>query len=583
MDAPSAPGKTRRSRGAIGTFALFEPQDGNVELTAYLHPGWAPLIRPAPATRAWMDATPESFAYRCLPLNIANAHGWEILSPCSFDAIWDGGSGAEAVTIRLGPDANTQHAPVSLFGQGTITFHVEAIFRTPPGWNLWIGGSPNRAKDAIAPLGAVVETDWSPFTFTMNWRFTRAQQWIHFDATEPFCFFFPVERAAVEAFEPAFAPMDADPATAARFKAWSEARDAFHLKMRDNPPAAPADKWQKHYYRGVDVAGEALIADHRAKLRLRPFDRAAAPQVPLAPTDDPLPDPATEPSRGADDEIAALRRALAKREWLLETLERQRDLAPSAAGIERRADLTRDEFLERYYAVGRPVILTGEMDGWPALSRWTPDYLKAAVGAAPIEYQGGRSANARFELEKDAHRRSAPFDAFIDAITRPGAGNDAYLTAYNSAANRAALSPLAADVGMLEKFLTPDQAARGGMMWIGPAGTVTPLHHDLTHNFIAQIVGRKRLKIIPAAEVGKVYNTIHVFSDVPDVENPALDFTRFPRLATTRVYEVELQPGEIIFMPLAWWHQVKALDFSVTATFTNFLWPNDAYESYPPG
>jgi len=49
------------------------------------------------------------------------------------------------------------------------------------------------------------------------------------------------------------------------------------------------------------------------------------------------------------------------------------------------------------------------------------------------------------------------------------------------------------------------------------------------------------------------------------------------------VYDVELQPGEIIFMPLAWWHQVKALDFSVTATFTNFLWPNDAHEGYPEG
>ena len=71
-----------------------------MELTAYLHPGWAPLIRPAPATRAWMDATPESFAYRCLPLNIANAHGWEILNPCGFEAIWDGGGETSAVTLR---------------------------------------------------------------------------------------------------------------------------------------------------------------------------------------------------------------------------------------------------------------------------------------------------------------------------------------------------------------------------------------------------------------------------------------------------------------------------------------------------
>ena len=44
-----------------------------------------PTIQPAPATRDWMDKTPQSYAYRCLPLNIANAHGWEILSPSTFE------------------------------------------------------------------------------------------------------------------------------------------------------------------------------------------------------------------------------------------------------------------------------------------------------------------------------------------------------------------------------------------------------------------------------------------------------------------------------------------------------------------
>ncbi|MDR3507935.1 MAG: DUF6065 family protein, partial [Caulobacteraceae bacterium] len=64
-----------------------------MDLICYLHPGWEPLIRPSPATRGWMDDTPESFAYRCLPLNIANAHGWEILNPCAFEAVWNGEPG----------------------------------------------------------------------------------------------------------------------------------------------------------------------------------------------------------------------------------------------------------------------------------------------------------------------------------------------------------------------------------------------------------------------------------------------------------------------------------------------------------
>ncbi len=559
-----------------------------MELICYLHPGWAPLIRPAPARRAWMDNTPESFAYRCLPLNIANAHGWEVLTPFAFDAMWNGEAGADAVTIRPEPGANPERVPVSLFGQGVITFHIEGIFRTPEGWNLWVGGSPNRAKDGISPLSGIVETDWSPFTFTMNWRFTRPGHWVHFDALEPLCFLFPIERAAIETFMPKFEPLDADPATMERFQAWSRARDEFQLRMQTNPPRTPAERWQKHYYLGIDASGKSLAKDHLTKLHLQRFDTSAAPQVPTAPEDDaalPAPTPTGQdaPAAAPPAEVATLRVALAKREWLLEALERQRDLVPGLTAIERVSGLSGEAFLERYYAVNRPVILQGEMADWPALTRWTPEYLKTTIGSRPIEFQGGRSLDQRFEMYKDTHRREAPFDVFIDRILQPGAGNDAYLTAYNSARNAEALVVLHNDLGFLKKFLDPHAAVPNGMMWIGPEGTVTSLHHDLTNNFIAQIVGRKRIKLAPASDVGKLYNHQHVFSEISDLDDPGIDLARHPRLTELRLYDVLLEPGEILFMPLGWWHQVKAIEFSVTITFTNFLWRNDAYASYPHG
>ena len=560
-----------------------------MELTAYLHPGWAPLIRPAPASRGWMDATPESFAYRCLPLNIANAHGWEMLVPCGFVAEWDGGAEPSAIKITLDPGAEPDSAPVSLFGQGIITFHIQAIFRTPPGWNMWVGGSPNRAKDAIAPLTGIIETDWSPFTFTMNWRFTRPGTPVRFEALEPFCFLFPMPRAALEEFEPAFAPLGTDPAIAARFQAWSEARNAFHASIQRDPPKAPADRWQKHYYRGVDVSGETLVPDHRTKLRLRPFDRRATPDVPIAPPDIHVIAATVQPATlhratsSPAGELAELKLALGKREWLLETLERQRSLASGGMALERRIGMGTQEFLEQYYAPARPVILVGEMADWPALTRWTPQYLRNLIGSEVVEYQGGRNANARFEMEKDLHRSLAPFDLFIDAITGNEAGNDAYITAYNSDRNQEALAPLTQDMGFLDKFLTRNGAAPDGMPWIGPAGTVTSLHHDLTNNFIAQLVGRKRLTVLPAGEVGRLYNHRHVFSQIADLDDPKLDMTLYPRLADATLYDVVLGPGDILFMPVGWWHQVKALDFSVTMTFTNFRWPNEGYAAYPTG
>ena len=65
---------------------------------------------------------------------------------------------------------------------------------------------------------------------------------------------------------PKFEPLDADPATMERFQAWSRARDEFQLRMQTNPPRTPAERWQKHYYLGIDASGKSLAKDHLTKL-----------------------------------------------------------------------------------------------------------------------------------------------------------------------------------------------------------------------------------------------------------------------------------------------------------------------------
>ncbi len=554
-----------------------------MEFTCYLHPAWKPLIRPAGVKRDWMEAATEAFPHRCLPLNIANAHGWEVATPCGVEASWNGGALPGDVTVRVDEGADPITAPVAIFGQGVLTFHVMGIFRTPPGWNLWIGGPPNQPKDAIAPLSGIVETDWSPFTFTMNWRFTRAGQIVRFEPNETFATIFPTERGAVEQFEPRFAPLASDPELERQFHAWSAARDAFHLRMQRKPPANPADKWQKHYYRGVDIEGRAHIADHKPKLRVKTF--GDGPSAPPAQATRPLPAcPAsgaeTRSSSEAEQRIARLEATLAKRDWMLETIELQRATSPMVAGILRRSLIDRQTFLDQHYAVSRPVIVSGMLAGWPALN-WTPEILKQRVGSAEVEYQAGRAANPGFEEAMSSHVRRGPFDAFIDRLAAPDAGNDTYMTAYNAAKNAAALAPLAADLGTLDAFVTSTGGAMDGMPWIGAAGSFTPLHHDLTNNLIVQVVGRKKLRLAPPSETAKLGNERGVYSDVRDLDDPNLDLARFPRLKDIRIYDVVLEPGAILFVPVGWWHQVRALDFSVTLTYTNFPWPNHMSQTYP--
>ena len=249
------------------------------DLICHVREGWTPRIAPASPRRDWMNATPESFAYRCLPLAIANTHGWEMLSPCGFKARWHGGDHVGAVEIVLDEGTDPGKAPTSLFGSGTITFHVDGIFRTSEGWNLWVGGPPNAMKDGIAPMGGVIETDWSPYTFTMNWRFTRPDVWIRFEENEPFCFFFPTPRGVMERLKPELRPMEDDAELLASFDAWREARLAFQDWVKRTQPKTPADQWQKLYYRGLHPDGTPGPADHEAKLRLSPFRQTGSRRV----------------------------------------------------------------------------------------------------------------------------------------------------------------------------------------------------------------------------------------------------------------------------------------------------------------
>jgi len=409
-----------------------------------------------------------------------------------------------------------------------------------------------------------------------------------------------VQRGVLDEVKPRFRPLDDDPELRDAFQSWSASRNAFQAWVAETNPPAPADRWQKLYYRGVNPDGSRGTADHQSKLRLaapvgegvacpvtgtpaRPKSvpaeaapagspamtqtsrSAAVAQIKPAPRPDPQPDSQPDTAR-----------ALRQREWLLQIAERQRDLSEATAGIAYVRDLTSDEFLDNFYAPSRPVLIEGELDSWPVLNRWTPAYLAETVGDAEIEYQGGRTGNPDFELYKDQHKRTLPFRRFIELATDEGAGNDAYITAFNSGRNADALAPLQAELGALDKFLTNAP----GMLWVGPKGTFTPLHFDLTNNLLVQLVGSKRLHLLPPSETGKLYNHRHVFSDVHDITDPER-VRQYPLVEGARAFEVVLNPGDALYIPVGWWHQVRSEEFSVMATYTNFLWPNDPFKSFP--
>ena len=156
-------------------------------------------IVPLKIHRDWMSETDEKYAYKCLPLNIANQYGWFVPSPFDFKVSWYGGSGPDDVKIFGIPE---QYSGIvsSYFGHATFTINLDFIVKTPEKYSLYIRGMPNRGYQILNPLDAIVETDWLPFTFTYNFKFTDAGV-VEFKKGDPLFSFFPIKRNTVENFK----------------------------------------------------------------------------------------------------------------------------------------------------------------------------------------------------------------------------------------------------------------------------------------------------------------------------------------------------------------------------------------------
>ena len=233
-----------------------------------------PDLVPGRPQRGWMDKFMGRHPYKCLPLSMANTTGWEILCPVGFTAEWNGGKTAADITLTPdhGPD---RHNPAftdfvkSHFTEGVVTFHPGYLFRTPPGWSMWCMGPPNHIKDGIQPLVGLIETDWLPFPFTMNWLFTRPGK-VHVAKSEPFCFISLVEDKVMPAFDVVQRSLDSDMELRAQYDAWTRQREAFNNAVRKREPEALKEAWQRFYFKGAlpDDTG-AGPAEHVNKRRLK--------------------------------------------------------------------------------------------------------------------------------------------------------------------------------------------------------------------------------------------------------------------------------------------------------------------------
>lgn len=112
-------------------------------------------------------------------------------------------------------------------------------------------------------------------------------------------------------------------------------------------------------------------------------------------------------------------------------------------------------------------------------------------------------------------------------------------------------------------------------IWMGTRTTAST-HYDMSNNIACCLVGRRRFTLFPPDQVHNLYpgplEPTPGGQVVSMVDLRAPDLERYPRFAEAAeaAQVAELEPGDVLFYPALWWHQVDALDaFNV---MINYWW-----------
>ncbi|BDA45517.1 Lysine-specific demethylase 8 [Coccomyxa sp. Obi] len=234
--------------------------------------------------------------------------------------------------------------------------------------------------------------------------------------------------------------------------------------------------------------------------------------------------------------------------------------------------------LERFYmdymccpGGGKPCVITGAMQHWPALERWQkPEYLKEVAGLRTVPVELGDHY-----LQDGWGQSLMPLGEFIRQhvlLTGATQGNEGLVEARRG---YLAQHPLFEQIPELARdILEPEYCSLGeGEMqsvnaWFGPPGTVTPLHHDPHHNLLAQVVGAKYVRLYPPSATPRMYpfeEGLTTNSSQVDLDAP--DLARFPGFEGLPFLDTTLLEGQMLYIPPKWWHYVRSVSISFSVSF----------------
>lgn len=232
----------------------------------------------------------------------------------------------------------------------------------------------------------------------------------------------------------------------------------------------------------------------------------------------------------------------------------------------------------------RPAVLKGLVADWPAVreGRRSPQALRDYLGpfdlGRPISTAIGPPAiKGRLFYRDDMsgfnfERVNEPFKASLERI----------LACMDDPAPPAIYAGAVSTVDCFPGFARENplallDASVVGRIWASNVVTA-PTHYDMSDNVACVVSGRRRFTFFPPEQLPNLYIGPLEFTPAGQptsmVDVAAPDLARYPRFAEAlaAAETAELEPGDAVFIPNLWWHNVESLDrFNI---LVNYWWYN---------
>ncbi|QKJ30989.1 cupin-like domain-containing protein [Mucilaginibacter mali] len=246
------------------------------------------------------------------------------------------------------------------------------------------------------------------------------------------------------------------------------------------------------------------------------------------------------------------------------------------APIDRVDHISKEDFINNYLIPRRPLVIQKATETWPALQKWTFEYLKEVVGDKTVPLYDSSKADPSKPI--NAAAAEMKFADYIDLIQKQPTDLRIFL-----------FDPIKQAPALLDDYVAPKDLMGGFLdkypnMFFGGAGSVTFLHYDidLAHIFHTHFNGRKHVILFDNKWSERLYRipfATYALEDY-DIENP--DFEKFPALDGIEGQEAFLEHGDTLFMPTGYWHWMKYLDgsFSISLRAWDKSWVVKAKSLY---